>query len=94
MQFRFSRRAEADLEEIAAYIARDNPPRAVSFIRELRQHCQHLLTFPEAAPLRPELGVGVRLSVFGNYLTLYVVHPDFLEIRRVVHGARYLADID
>jgi len=61
MQFRFSRRAEADLEEIAAYIARDNPARAVSFIRELRQHCQHLLTFPEAAPLRPELGVGVRL---------------------------------
>ena len=94
MQFRFSRRAEADLEEIAAYIPRDNPARDVSFIREPRQHCQHLPTFPEAAPLRPELGVGVRLSVFGNYVTLYVVHPDLLEIRRVVHGARDLADID
>jgi len=94
MQFRFSRRAEADLDEIAAYIARDNPARAVSFIRELRRHCQHLLTFPEAAPLRPELGAGVRLSVFDNYVTLYVVHPDLLEIRRVVHGARDLADID
>jgi toxin ParE1/3/4 len=94
MQFRFSRRAEADLEEIAAYIARDNPARAVSFVRELRQHCQHLLTFPEAAPMRPELGGGVRLSVFGNYLTLYAVHPELLEIRRVVHGARNLADID
>jgi plasmid stabilization system protein ParE len=62
--------------------------------RELRQHCQHLLNFPEAAALRPELGVGVRLSVFGNYLTLYVVHPELLEIRRVAHGARNLADID
>jgi toxin ParE1/3/4 len=94
MRFRFSRRAEADLEEIAAYIARDNPSRAVSFVRELRQHCQHLLTFPEAAALRPELGAGVRLSVFGNYVTLYVVHPELLEIRRVVHGARNLAEID
>ena len=69
MRFRFSRRALADLEEIAAYIARDNPARAISFI-------------------------GVRMSVFGNYLVLYVVHPDLLEIRRVVHGARNLADID
>jgi toxin ParE1/3/4 len=94
MQFRFSRRAEADLEEIAAYIARDNPVRAVSFVGELRGHCRHLLTFPEAAPLRPELGAGVRLSVFGNYVMLYVVHPELLEIRRVVYGARNLAEID
>jgi plasmid stabilization system protein ParE len=33
MRFRFSRRAEADLEEITAYIARDNPARPVSFVR-------------------------------------------------------------
>jgi plasmid stabilization system protein ParE len=34
-RFRFSRRAEADLDDIAAaYIARDNPARAVSFIQE------------------------------------------------------------
>ena len=46
---------------------------------------------PTAAP---QLGEGVRLSVFGNYVVLYVVHADLLEIRRVVHGARDLADID
>ncbi len=94
MRFRFSRRAEADLDEIMAYIARDNPARAVTFVREMREHCRGLLTFPEARRLRPELGEGVRLSVFGNYVVLYVVHPGFLEIRRVVHGARDLADID
>ena len=48
MQLRFSRRAEADLEEITAYIARDNPARAVTYVRELREHCRGLLTFPEA----------------------------------------------
>jgi len=94
MQFRFSRRAEADLEEIGAYIARDNPARAVSFIVALRQHCRNLLIFPQAAPLRRELGAGVRLSVVGNYVVLYVVHEDVLEIRRVVHGARNLTAFD
>ena len=94
MQFRFSRRAEADLDEIAAYIARFNPTRAATFVRELREHCRGLILFPERYRLRPELGEGVRLSVFGNYVVLYLVHPDLLEIRRVVHGARDLAAID
>jgi toxin ParE1/3/4 len=90
MQLRFSRRAERDLEDIADFIARDNPARAISYIRELREHCRRLLVFPQAASLRPELGEGVRLSVFGRYLILYLVHDEALEIRRVVHGARDL----
>ena len=94
MQFRFSRRAEADLQGIAAYIARNNPARAVTFVQELRGHCRGLVAFPESRRLRPELGEGVRLSVFGNYVVLYVVHKDVLEIRRVVHGAHDLADIE
>ena len=94
MRFRFSRRAEADLQDIMAYIARDDPVRAVSFVRELREHCRRLVAFPDAARLRPELGEGVRLVVSGKYVILYVVHLDLLEIRRVVHGARNLADID
>ncbi len=94
MPFRFSRKAEADLDEITAYIARDNPARAVSFVRELRERCRRLVTFPEAAPLRPDLGNSIRLTAFGNYVILYVVHADLLEIRRIAHGARDLADID
>lgn len=88
LQFRFSRRAEVDLGNIADYIARANPERAVSFLGALRLQCRKLVAFPESAPLRPELGEGVRLKVFRNYLILYVLHPDTLEIRRVVHGAR------
>jgi toxin ParE1/3/4 len=63
-------------------------------VQELREHCRGLVAFPEARRLRPELGQGVRLSVFGSYVVLYVAHQDVLEIRRVVHGARDLADID
>lgn len=59
----------------------------MSFLGALRLHCRKLIAFPESAPLRPELGEGVRLKVFRNYLILYVLHSDALEIRRVVHGA-------
>jgi toxin ParE1/3/4 len=90
MRFRFSRRAEIDITEIGDFIARDNPARAVSFVRELRARCRQLTDFPEAAPVRPALGKGVRMSVFGPYLIFYVVQNDVLEIRRVVHGARDL----
>ena len=39
MRCRFSPLAELDLEEIGDYIARDNPPRALSFIEEIRARC-------------------------------------------------------
>jgi toxin ParE1/3/4 len=88
MRFRFSRRAEVDIEEIGDFIARDNPRRAVTYVAELRERCRRLAEFPEAAPARDEHGENVRMAVFGRYLILYVVHGDFLEVRRVVHGAR------
>jgi plasmid stabilization system protein ParE len=39
---RFSPAAERDLEEIADYIAQDNPQRALSFVVELRQTAAEL----------------------------------------------------
>jgi toxin ParE1/3/4 len=93
MNLRLARRAEFDLEEIGDYIARDNPRRAITFIDEILEHCARLLSFPESAPLRPEFGEGVRVSVFRRYLIFYAVHDDLLEIRRVVHGARNLGEL-
>ena len=45
--------AEADLEGIGDYIARDNPARAVTFIRELYQCCMDLAEMPLAWPIVP-----------------------------------------
>ena len=36
MQLEFSRFIEGDLDDIADYIAQDNPIRAVSFIKDIR----------------------------------------------------------
>jgi plasmid stabilization system protein ParE len=48
MRLRCSRRAEAALEEVVDYIARDNPMWAASFARELRKRCRRLVAFPRA----------------------------------------------
>jgi len=86
----FSTRAELDLEEIADYIARDNPRRAVSFIGEIRVRCQNMVDFPEAAPLREEFGTGIRIVAFRRYLIFYTLHPDKVRIERVLSGFRQL----
>jgi toxin ParE1/3/4 len=87
-RFRFTLRAERDIEEIGDFIARDNPMRAVTFISELTERCEQLIEHPVAAPLRPEFGPGVRMVPFGRYLIFYMFESSLLEIIRVVHGAR------
>jgi toxin ParE1/3/4 len=84
----FSRLAEADIEAIGDHIANDNPKRALSFVRELRDRCRAMIHYPRAAPLRPELGRGVRMIVFGDYLIFYRYSKGQVIIERVLHGAR------
>ncbi|MGH6905274.1 MAG: type II toxin-antitoxin system RelE/ParE family toxin [Geminicoccaceae bacterium] len=66
MRLAFTPLAEADLEAIGDYIARDNPRRALTFVREMRQRCERIAEMPRAAPLRPQLGAGVRVVTFGR----------------------------
>ena len=93
MQCVFSPLAEFDLEEIGDYIARENPPRAVSFIREIRELCVKIMAMPEAAPLRHELVEGIRMAPFGRYLIFYTVGAENIRIERVLHGARNIIPI-
>jgi toxin ParE1/3/4 len=80
--------AEADLEAIGDYIANDNPRRALSFVRDLRERCRAIVQHPQAAPLRPKLGRGVRMVVFGDYLIFYRHRKRMVIIERILHGAR------
>ncbi len=84
----FSPLAEQDLEEIGDYIARDNPPRAVSFIREIRERCIKITAAPTGAPLRHELGEGIRMVAFGHYLIFYAIDSESVRVERILHGAR------
>lgn len=87
-----SPRAEADLEEIGDYIARDNPRRALTFVAELQQRCRRIADAPASFPLREELGPGVRMALHGRYLIFFREVPEGVRIERVLHGARLLDD--
>lgn len=87
-----SPRAAIDLEEIAEYIARDNPVRAASFVAELHAKCQAVAETPKLYPVRTDLAPGVHMAVHGRYLVLYRDLPanNAVRIERVVHGSRNL----
>jgi toxin ParE1/3/4 len=86
----FSPRAEADLEGIGDYIARDNPARAISFLDELRAHFHRIAATPASYPAREDLAAGLRMAVHGRYLTPFRTNPDGVRIERILHGARRL----
>lgn len=81
-----------DLEEIAEYIARDNPIRAASFVAELEGKCRAVATAPDLYPARDDLAPGLRMAVHGRYLVLYRDLPgaNSVRVERVLHGARNL----
>ena len=88
MRLIFAPLALADLEEIGDYIALDNPPRALSFIRELRAQCRKLLDNPLAFPARDDLAPGLRVLPHGQYLIFYRPMDTTVRIERILHGAR------
>lgn len=88
MIVKLSAEAERDLEDIGDYIARDDPERAIGFIRELRSKCLELAKFPRRFPILARYEAqGIRHRVHGNYLIFYRVEADRVVVVHVLHGA-------
>jgi toxin ParE1/3/4 len=87
MRFILAPMAEQDLEAIGDYIAKDNPRRALSFVRELRTQCGKIARSPQAYRRRPELGEAIRSCAYGNYAIFFVEEGNVVRIIRVLHGA-------
>ena len=94
MKVRLTQEAEADLERIGDWIARDNPRRALGFVRELRESCLGLGDSPWAFPVVPRyVGHAVRRRVPGNYLIFYRVEATHVSVLHVLHGAMDYATV-
>ncbi len=86
--------AQRDLEAIGDYIARDDPGRAVMFLRELRAKCLDLATHPRRFPLvRRYEAWGVRHRVHRSHLIFYRIEPERVLILHILHGAMDYASI-
>ena len=87
MDVRWTRKALENLDAIAAYIARDNPVRAGSFVGELKDKTNLLARFPAMG--RPGRVPGTReLVVHENDVVPYRVKDDVVQILRIQHVAR------
>lgn len=93
MQIELSALIQPDLVEIADWIAQDNPRRAVSFIREIREAFRKISQGPLLYQLRPDIGDGARLAVVGRYVILFWVDDEAIRIERVVYGGRELPSL-
>jgi len=84
-----TRPALADLEQIRAYIAKDNPSAAETFALKLLDEAQSLSTFPERGGFVAERP-GARFVIMHPYLLVYRIFEESRTVRvlRFWHGAR------
>jgi toxin ParE1/3/4 len=90
MRLRLSPYVPGDLEEIADFIAQDNPRQAIRLLRMLRSRMKEVARHPKLFQVRPDIGADARLASVGHYVILFRIRQDAVRIERVVHGSRDL----
>lgn len=79
--------AENDLIKIIEHIWQDNPERAVTFAQEIQAKAEKLCEHPELYRVGRKRGTR-ELVAHKNYLVIYRVLPEAVEILRVKHAAQ------
>ncbi len=78
-----------DLDEIRAYIAKDNPDAADRLLTEIFDAIRALLQFPHQGYRRPNLtSRAVRFTLVREYVIAYVPDKRPLRVLAVFHGRR------
>lgn len=83
--------AFADLADIWVFIAEDSEQQADLFIDLLDTKLTLLATQPEMGRARPELALGLRSFPIRRYVVFYRALRDGIEVVRVLHSARDIA---
>lgn len=90
MKVIFSPQSRQDLREVFEYIAQDDLDASIGFVRRLKQRCFDLGPLPNAGRKRDEIRQGYRSVTEGEYVIIYRLRPDAIEILHVVHAKRDL----
>ena len=83
-------RADADADEILAYLAkRSGPATADKYNALFNEVYDRLAVDPDMYAARPALGRNIRATVVWPYLVIYEhTSPDVVNILRILHGSR------
>jgi toxin ParE1/3/4 len=93
MAHRVAPQAEADLDDIWLYVAKEsgNMDVATRLINAITRRFFFLASFPYVGRARdPDFGAGTRSASVGEYVIVYCVDGQDVLILRVVHGRRDL----
>ena len=88
MQLKWLRKALANLEDEAAYIAQDNPAAAARFIETVFTAVDHLTDYPALGCQGRVAGTRELVISDFPYVVPYRVRGQNVEILRVFHTAR------
>ena len=89
MLIKWTKTALASVDEIAGFIAKDNPTRATSFVLDLQAAVTKLQAHPGMG--RAGRVPGTReLVLHKNHIAIYRARGDDVEILRLHHAARNL----
>jgi len=94
MQLLRTKQAEEDLIGLWSWVALDSEYAADALLDRLETRMQLLASFPQAGPARSDIRPGMRMLVVEEYLVLYRILPEAVEIVRVVHGRRDLGQLE
>lgn len=91
-RYKLSRQAVTDLEEIADYIAKDNPTAAVRVLDALHETLSVLGRNPDIGSLRDDLRPNLRIfpgrKPAQNYIIFYYPTKHGIEVNSVIHSSR------
>lgn len=83
--------AIADVQEIKAYIAEDNPAAAERMGNDIYSKVEKLADFPQmgvSLSSRINMKTDYRFLVCGTYLIFYKIEGEFVSVYRVLNGMR------
>ncbi len=81
-------RADEDLIAIWLEIASDNPSAADRVLDAIKRRWRQFAIHPYSGIARDDILLGIRHLIVGQYLTLYRISGEAIEIIRVLHGRR------
>jgi len=90
-EIRYLSTAERDLIDILEYIKKDNPTAANSQLKKFDKAISQLASNPLLGIIPKDerlKKLGYRMLIVNKHLVFYVVKTEYVQIRRIIHGAR------
>ena len=90
-EIRYLSTAERDLIDIFQYIRKDNPAAAISQLEKFDKSISQLASNPLIGVIPKDerlKKLGYRMLIVDKYLVFYIVKTEYVQIRRIIHGAR------